>query len=347
VRTNDAGFYFWHAEDQRPMNILIVHNSKLPVQKYGGTERVILFLGKALKALHHKVYYLLPKSSSCPFADGVLEYNEALDINHQIPDYIDVVHLNILPPVLPKRPYVFTLHGNRNEPCQLPANTIFISADHARRYHATQFVYNGFDWDEYTMPDWSQQRTYFHFLGHAGWKVKNLKGAIRITRKAGEKLVVLGGHRLNLNMGIKFFPQLHVSFKGMVNGRQKNHYLGHSKGLLFPVLWNEPFGLAIIESLYMGCPVFGTPYGSLPELVKPGTGYLANTATALAAALQEANSFNRRYCHEYAGDCFNAQVMARNYLRLYEQVLNGRPVQTGMPYLEAADIPPGMLPFEN
>ena len=44
--------------------------------------------------------------------------------------------------------------------------------------------------------------------------------------------------------------------------------LNASRGLIFPVRWHEPFGLAVIESLYFGCPVFATPYGALPELVQ-------------------------------------------------------------------------------
>ncbi|MEF9931013.1 MAG: glycosyltransferase, partial [Bacteroidales bacterium] len=53
----------------------------------------------------------------------------------------------------------------------------------------------------------------------------------------------------------------------MIGGEQKLNILKESKGLIFPVIWNEPFGLAITESLYCGAPVFGTPYGSLPELI--------------------------------------------------------------------------------
>ena len=53
----------------------------------------------------------------------------------------------------------------------------------------------------------------------------------------------------------------------MVGGTNKTKLLNQSKGLLFPVRWHEPFGLAILESLHYGCPVFGTPRGSCLKLV--------------------------------------------------------------------------------
>ena len=68
----------------------------------------------------------------------------------------------------------------------------------------------------------------------------------------------------------------------MVGGNKKNRLLQHSKGLIFPVKWDEPFGLAITESLYCGCPVFGTPYGSLPELVPSDVGFLAEDMNDIA-----------------------------------------------------------------
>ena len=105
-------------------------------------------------------------------------------------------------------------------------------------------------------------RKHLHFLAKAAWRVKNVKGAIEISRRSHHKLIVMGGTRLNLKMGFRFTPDLHVKFYGMVGGEQKLSLLNQSKALLFPVLWHEPFGIAITESLYMGAAVFGTPYGS-------------------------------------------------------------------------------------
>ena len=70
-------------------------------------------------------------------------------------------------------------------------------------------------------------------------------------------------------MGLRFTLSQRIRFHGMVAGERKSALLRQSSGLIFPVVWHEPFGLAVVESLYMGAPVFATPYGALPEIVTP------------------------------------------------------------------------------
>ncbi len=67
--------------------------------------------------------------------------------------------------------------------------------------------------------------------------------------------------------------------------------LNQSKGLIFPVLWHEPFGLAITESLFYGCPIFGTPYGALPEIVQSEYGFLSNDSKELINAIKEVKKY--------------------------------------------------------
>jgi glycosyltransferase involved in cell wall biosynthesis len=130
----------------------------------------------------------------------------------------------------------------------------------------------------------------------------------------------------------------------MVGGSEKFRLLRGSKGLVFPVRWPEPFGLAITESLYFGCPVFGTPYGSLPELVTTEVGVLSNKKEELASAIRHA-AFDRKTCHEYARDRFNARIMAEAYLTRYERVLNGEHLNLAPPRaLKPRDRP---YPWEN
>jgi glycosyltransferase involved in cell wall biosynthesis len=70
-----------------------------------------------------------------------------------------------------------------------------------------------------------------------------------------------------MRTGVRITLSPHVRFHGLLGGDGKNAILNSSKGLVLPVLRHEPFGLAVIESLYFGCPLFGTPYGALPELL--------------------------------------------------------------------------------
>ncbi|MDR0792216.1 MAG: hypothetical protein LBE82_02825 [Chitinophagaceae bacterium] len=210
------------------MKILIVTDTKIPALKYGGTERVIWSLGKALHLMGHDIHYLVAKGSECPFAT-VHEINPALSINEQIPENIDVVHLNFQPKERITKPYITTYHGNVNTNFSFDINTVFISQNQAARFHASEYVYNGLDWDEYDKPILHNSKEYFHFLGDAAWSVKNVKGAIAITKAAHEPLVVLGGTRINFNMGFKFFPQQHVRFEGMVGGSKKKSIIAAFK----------------------------------------------------------------------------------------------------------------------
>lgn len=307
------------------MHILIVHNSIIPAAYYGGTERVVWALGKELVKMGHQVSYLVQKGSSCPFAK-VYNINPLQPLVKQLPEKVDVVHFNNVSPEEPiKIPYIVTMHGNRNDYVKMDLNTVFVSSNHAIRYGSQSFVYNGLDWDTYGKPNWSVRRQYIHFLGHAAWRVKNVKGAIKVvTSIPHERLYVMGGYRLNFKMGFRLTLHPRVRFLGMVGGDKKISLLNGSKGLVFPVRWHEPFGLALTESLYFGCPVLGTPYGSLPEIVHSDVGYLSANSTELMRGLKDIGQYSSKRCHEYARDCFDAATMAEAYLSKYAVVLNNK-----------------------
>ena len=326
-------------------HILIVYEGKLPTPKYGGTSRIIWYLGKELIKMGHRITFLVAPGSHCDFAK-IIPMNPEQSLASQIPEDVDLVHSHIpLWEPLPK-PYMITQHGNPHDPREFDMNTTFISHDHAKRYGSEVFVYNGLGLEEYGKPDLDRKRTYLHFLGKAAWRVKNLKGCIQIARASGQPLRVLGGNRVNLKMGIRVTLDPRIRFEGMVGGETKNRLINASKALLFPVRWNEPFGLAVIESLYFGCPVFGTPYGALPELVRSEFGLLSNKKSELVDALKHVEEYDRKKCHEYICDNFASVHMAQNFLPLYEKVLNGESLNLKAPKLVHPN-PPKFLPWEE
>jgi hypothetical protein len=85
------------------------------------------------------------------------------------------------------------VHGNGQPGERYPVNSVFLSQNHAARHHATAWVHNGLDPDDYGPVDWTTPRSHALFLGKARWKVKNLAGAKSIARAADLKLAVLGG----------------------------------------------------------------------------------------------------------------------------------------------------------
>ena len=316
------------------MKILLVHQGlSLPVLTYGGTERVIWDLAKGLVSLGHEVTFLVPEGSVCDFA-RVIHIDPQQDVLGQIPsNAFDIVHFQFKLEAEPDFPYLVTEHGNTKTPASLNLNTVFVSKNHAQRYGSREFVYNGLDWSSYGPVDWSMPRQRHHFLAKGSWPVKNLKGAIQVARQAGVSLAVLGGKRLNLSRGFRFTPWRSMHFHGMVGGTLKFRLLNESKGLIFPVRWHEPFGLAVIESLYFGNPVFSTPYGALPELVTAPHGYLSNSIAELAQAVQDMK-FDSRACHQWAVSNFNHVLMAQGYLEKYQRVLAGERMNDKPPVLK-------------
>jgi glycosyltransferase involved in cell wall biosynthesis len=315
------------------MHVLLVNQAPIPAFAYGGTERVIWDLGRALTELGHQVTYLVPQGSSCPFAH-VLPIDPTQPIESQIPQCVDLVHFQFKPehPDRITKPWLMTQHGNSDVGQMLPHNTVFVSHNHAQRHGSDCFVLNGLDWRTYGAVNFNAPQSYFHFLGKAAWRVKNVQGAIDVAIKAGKTLKVLGGHRLNIKRGFRLTLSPHIHFYGMVGGDQKIDLLQQSSGLIFPVRWHEPFGLAVIESLYYGCPVFATPYGSLPELVDPENGVLCTNIQELAHAVREFIP-NRHRNHEKARDLFNAQRMAKDYLNVYQKLMNGDSLNQAAPFM--------------
>ncbi len=328
------------------MHVLLINNSPIPVFAYGGTERVIWDLGKTLVRLGHTVSYLVPAGSQCDFA-RVLPIQPDRPWGEQIPSDVDVAHFQFNPHVELDRPYLVTEHGNARKAKPLPRNTVFVSHNHASRYGSDQYVYNGLDWAAYGPVNFSRPRSHYHFLGKAAWSVKNVRGAIAVARKADVELDVLGGDRFQFKRGFRFTFSRRVHFHGMVGGETKFNLLNASRGLIFPVRWHEPFGLAVIESLYFGCPVFATPYGALPELVPAHCGLLSDSAQQLAEAVRANtldHTFDPRACHEHVKQHFNAEMMTRNYLTMYQRVLDGETLNAQPPVIQ---VPARHLPWRD
>jgi len=308
------------------MHICLVIDSKLPTHNYGGTERVVYWLGKALVEFGHQVTFLA-QPSQVDFA-SVQVIDKSISLEKQIPDDVDIVHLHSgfeLPYHLGYRvPICQTIHGNVRYPTTFHPNSIFVSKNHAHNHNAKAFVHNGLDPADYGPIDFQSNRTSFTFLAKAAWKVKNVRGAIKLAKLANSHIDILGGHRLNFKMGFRWTLSPQAKFYGMVDDVIKTQVLNKSRGLVFPVLWLEPFGVAVIESLYFGVPVFGTTYGSLPELINKDVGYLSNNINELASAMESWESYDRHEIHQWWSKNFTAQIMAVKYLEYYSSIISGK-----------------------
>jgi glycosyltransferase involved in cell wall biosynthesis len=295
----------------------------IPPTLYGGTERVIYWLGKALVELGHQVTLIANARSHIPGVELRAVDCEEKDPQawlRLVPDSADIVHLHSRPPRLCAKPFLFTSHGNGQPGEQFHPNTVFVSRRQAENHGSCHFVYNGLDPGEYAFSE--KREDYAVFVAKARWKVKNFHGAITVARRAGIELRVFGSRNWPFNLQ-KLLPQVRgARYYGMIGGAEKRDLLSRARCLIFPVRWEEPFGISIIEALVSGAYVAGTPYGSLPEIVTTETGVLSARAGELVDAVRNPQRFNPKACRDYVlRGGFTHLDMARKYLKYYEQVL--------------------------
>lgn len=300
------------------LRVALVHPATFPVLRYGGTERVIWWLAKGLKDLGHQVQLVCLPGSTCPYA-------EIKNIHQPLPD-ADVYHFFHTPKITDlQKPYLVTIEGNGQPQEKFLENTVFVSENHAKRHGSKAYVYNGLDPDDYRFQKEKENRLLF--LAKAKWRVKNVKGAIRIARTSQLPLDILGGTRF-------WLPHFRgVFWRGMLGGEEKAQYLAQAKGLLFPVLWHEPFGIAVVEALVSGTPVLVSPFGSLPELVTKEVGKICQSYSDFRDGVQQLSEFSPQTCREWAISKFHYLEMTKSYLKYYETVLSGKKINPESPTL--------------
>jgi glycosyltransferase involved in cell wall biosynthesis len=228
---------------------------------------------------------------------------------------------------------VFTLHGNLPAGISAAANTIFLSADHARRHSGTAFVYNGVDPAELAFRPGKSD--YDLFLGRLH-SAKGYRWAIEGAKRAGHRLVIAGGWRPSFRRSLRFV--------GSVDGTRKADLLAGAACLWMPALWNEPFGLTLIEAMMSGTPVLGTRRGALPEIVSPEVGALGDTLDDLIELRSSVERCDPYACRARAERWFSHTVMASEYLRLYRHYLESRQLPPGIPTITGPPQPPAPHP---
>jgi glycosyltransferase involved in cell wall biosynthesis len=113
-----------------------------------------------------------------------------------------------------------------------------------------------------------------------------------------------------------------ITYSGNVGGRKKLKFISEARALLFPITWEEPFGMAVIEALACGTPVIAMNKGAMPEIIEHGiTGFLANTEEEFEAYMKRVHELDPEECRKSVEEKFSGRRMAERYLARYRTAI--------------------------
>jgi len=237
----------------------------------------------------------------------------------KIPMLLTLHHSPALISKYPKIAYIYRLF---KVPC------VAISRSQARKLqkflNIISIVHHGVDVDNY--PFCKDKEDFILFIGAiAPHKAPHL--AIEIAKQSNTPLIIAGRILDNkyFERYVKRSLGTNVKFIGEISEDLKRKLLCKARALLYPVQWDEPFGLILIEAMACGTPVIGTPKGSLPEIIKDGeTGYICNSVEEFVKAVKKCQELNPTNIRKYAKTTFSIEKMYKRYMSVYINLLESR-----------------------
>jgi len=209
-----------------------------------------------------------------------------------------------------------------------------ISKDQARdlRVKHKHIVYNGI-----TIKDYPFNAKPKDYLAFSGRMVKQKGAAIAIKAAASvNKPIKLAGtipkkpkERSYFIKQVKPLLTHKAQHLGIIPYHKMNNFYRNARALLFPIQWEEPFGLVMIEAMAAGTPVIAFKRGSVPEVIKHGkTGFIVKNEEQMIKAIKKIYEMpDKKYtamrhaCRKYVEDNFSTKRMADNYEKLYYSIV--------------------------
>jgi glycosyltransferase involved in cell wall biosynthesis len=327
----------------------------LPPAGYGGIEAVVADLVDELVGLGHEVTLIgagphrtRAQHYHATFTDppGERLGDPFVEVLHaaRVAEILergnfDIVHDHTLAGPLLARglpaPMVTTAHGPVDgEPAELyralGESVQLIGISHAQRAHAPDLpwlgtVHNGIRVE--TFPFRREKENFALFLGRFHpQKAPHL--AIDAARAAGLPIVLAG--KCQEPVEREYFathvePRLgaDTTLFGSADAAAKRDLFSRAACLLFPICWEEPFGLVMIEAMACGTPVVALRRGSVPEVVNDGvSGIIVEDPDALPKAIQRARTLEPDACRAHVTARFSTHTMALGYQSAYLKLLN-------------------------
>ena len=258
------------------------------------------------------------------------------------PDRFDVFHVHspwsaLAVAALLGKPTVHTLHGAFTEEMRRLYSAVgdrarYVAISENQRSHMPELsyagvVYNGIDVAAY--PFRHDKEDFLLFLGRAH-PDKGVHRAVLAARQAGMRLVVAvkvaheEEERYWNDQVLPIMPA-DATLLAEISNVEKLDLLSRAKAVLFPIDWDEPFGLVMPEAMACGTPVIATPRGSVPEIVVDGeTGFIVsveNYPQEAAACVKRLDDIDPKACRARVEQRFSKEAMVAGYEQAFERVL--------------------------
>jgi len=333
----------------------------VPPKGYGGTELVVDLLTNELVKEGHDVT-LFASGDSVTTAKLVSIIPESLrasqdNFRHRwntydvrsiltlkkMQDQFDIIHNHMGFMALPflsdfRTPVVSTNHNNIVEYCkdiyfeygEMPFVAIsqaYKKLNFPNKINYADVVYNGIDLDNFVLPlDMRITRDYLLFIGRIS-KAKGTADAIDIAVELGLPIKVAG----KVDAVDELYFEEHVKEKlkhplveyiGEATVDQKAELYAGAKAVVYPIDFDEPFGLVMAEALAVGTPVMAFDRGSVREIIRDGeVGIVGDTKKELVERFSEIENISADVCTKRARENFSKERMAKHYLDVYQKLV--------------------------
>jgi glycosyltransferase involved in cell wall biosynthesis len=268
-----------------------------------------------------------PKVAECLHISEIFERAADFDIIHNNFDFLPLSYSGLV-----NTPVVTTIHGF-SSPSIMPvykkynAGSHYVAISESDKspeldYIAT--IHHGIDVAQF--PFSGAESDYLLFFGRIH-PDKGVYEAIQVAQRVGMKLVIAGIIQDQDYFTSQVEPYIDgttVDYLGSVGPDQRADVLGQALALLHLISFDEPFGLSLIESMACGTPVIAFDRGSMPEIIRDGeTGYIVRDIEGAINAVAAVETIDRSICRADVERRFTSTRMARDYVRVYEKILNG------------------------
>lgn len=187
-------------------------------------------------------------------------------------------------------------------------------------------VYNGIDISQFPSDVESTQRSYLLFIGRLCHD-KGTAEAIEISRRLNLPLVIAGkvdeADRQYFEEHVR--PHINdenIRFLGEVDHSRKAELYSEAIATIYPLNFDEPFGLVMVESLAAGTPLVALDRGSVNEVLSDGdTAIIGRSVDELVARFPEINQIRRPRCRERAEKLFSKEKMVDGYEDVYQRLI--------------------------